>query len=206
MHVHAIASLIFHRLRHEARQCTESFGDGANAPLHANNLIAIGDGVIGVGNIDFVLGRGCFLQDALVGQTLCLKTGFQRFKQRRMLIERAESIKIAAGFILRRQRVPQCLVVIRALEQVELELNGDPGDEAFLLKLVDHLCQHLSGIREEGGAVVLEHGQYDLRAVYTGGRQYRDQRVRHRLTPAIEIPVVERDPGHVAAPGVLRHG
>ena len=64
-----------------------------------------------------------------------------------MFVERAESVKIAAGLIFGRQRVPQCLIFIRALEQVELELNGDPGDEAFLLKLVDHLRQHLSWVR-----------------------------------------------------------
>ena len=63
-----------------------------------------------------------------------------------MFVERAESVKIAAGLIFGRQRVPQCLIFIRALEQVELELNGDPGDEAFLLKLVDHLRKHLSGV------------------------------------------------------------
>ena len=169
-------------------------------------MVAIGDRVVGVGNINFVLGGCRFLQDAFVGQALRLKTGFQCFKQCRMLIERAEPIKIAASLIIRRQRVPQCLVVIRALEQVELELNGDPGYQAFLLKLADHLRQHLSGIREEGCAIVLKHGQYDLRAIHAGGRQHRDQRVRHRLTPAIEISVVECDPRHVAAPGVLRHG
>ena len=63
-----------------------------------------------------------------------------------MFIERAKSIKIAAGFILDRQYVPQCLVVIRAPEQVELKLNGDSRDEAFFLELVDHLRQHLSGV------------------------------------------------------------
>ena len=109
-------------------------------------MIAIGDGVVGIGNIDFVLGGCRFLQDTFVGQALRLKTGFQRFKQRRMFIERAKSIKIAAGFILDRQYVPQCLVVIRAFEQIELELNGDSGYQAFLLKLVDHLRQHLSGV------------------------------------------------------------
>ena len=60
MHVHAVAGLVFHGLWHKACQRTESLGDGANTPLHANDLIAVGDGVIGVGNIDFVLGRGCF--------------------------------------------------------------------------------------------------------------------------------------------------
>ena len=144
--MHAVAGLVFHGLWHKARQRTESFGDGANTPLHANDLIAIGDGVVGIGNIDFVLGGCRFLQDTFVGQALRLKTGFQRFKQRRMFIQRAKSIQIAAGFILGRQCVPQCLVVIWAPEQVELKLNGDSRDEAFFLELVDHLRQHLSGV------------------------------------------------------------
>ena len=97
MQVHAISRLIFHGLGHEAREDTEARRDGTDSALHPYDLIAIGERVVGISDINLILRRCGFFQYALVGQVLNRKSLSQNFEQPSMLIQSAQSVEITAG-------------------------------------------------------------------------------------------------------------
>ena len=100
MKVHAIACLILHRFRHEARHRSTSFRDGTYTPLHANDLIAVLKWIIRVSDVDFVLSGCRLLQYSLKGQALYHEGLFDLLKEFRVLIKSAQTIEVAARLLL----------------------------------------------------------------------------------------------------------
>ena len=71
--------------------------DGTDSALHPYYLIAIGERVVGISDIDFILRRCGFFQYPLVGQVLNRESLSQDFEQPSMFIQSAQSVEITAG-------------------------------------------------------------------------------------------------------------
>jgi len=189
VNVHAVSCFVIDGFRHETGNEVVPRRNRSNTSLHPNNLIRKRENIIAMGHVDFELGGGRFLNDALIGQALNFEGLAQLIKHIPVAVELVEGVQIAAKGLVLLERLTQGAIVTGVGQQTEFQFGRHTGNESALPAFTHEPAEYLPGIAQIGGAVLVHHGHDQLTLIDSSFGKDRSQRLLDGQAVSVDIPI-----------------
>ena len=196
MQVRAAARMVAVGLGHEGRFHAVLQGNAPHQPLEPDRVIAGGECVGDMTQVDFELPGSVLGEYGARGQRLRARCGIDAGEQCRVLVQVRHRVDLRAELAPAGQRLARRLrAALRralAVDQVELELDRHDRREAEIAEVPQHAGQHMSRIAVKRPAIVLVHADLHLRDFRSEPRDRRERACDRQADP-VRVAVVEAE-------------